>query len=101
MGAFRRQVDALFLATGTRTPANVIRCDSLLTTKALVRNTDYMTILPHEVAAAELASGAIRAVEIAGAELLRSVGVRMLRGKLLSPFAEALLASMRTLAANG
>jgi DNA-binding transcriptional LysR family regulator len=99
-GAFRRQVDALFLATGTRTPANVIRCDSLLTTKALVRKTDYMTILPHEVAAAELASGAVRAIEIVGADLLRSVGIRMLKDKLLSPFAEALLACMRRVAAR-
>ncbi|QAY78105.1 LysR family transcriptional regulator [Sphingosinicella sp. BN140058] len=94
-GAFRRQVDTLFLATGTRTPANVIRCDSLLTTKALVRRTDYLTILPHEVAAAELASGAIRSIEILGSQLVRKVGVRMLKRKLPSPILEALLSCMR------
>jgi DNA-binding transcriptional LysR family regulator len=99
-GAFRRQVDALFLATGTRTPANVIRCDSLLTTKALVRKTDYVTILPHEVASAEIASGTLRAIEINGTELLRNVGVRLLKGKLLSPFALALLTCMREVAAG-
>lgn len=36
-GAFRRQVDALFVDAGVPVPRYVVRCDSLLTTKAIVR----------------------------------------------------------------
>jgi DNA-binding transcriptional LysR family regulator len=97
-GAFRRQVDALFVAAEARSPANVIRCDSLLTTKAIVRTTDYVTILPHEVAAAELASGVLRAIEIEGVELLRHDGLRMVRDRMHPPFAAAFVEALRNLA---
>ena len=36
-GAFRRQINALFIAAAAPLPREVIRCDSLLTTKAIVR----------------------------------------------------------------
>ena len=98
-GAFRRQVDALFVAAEARSPTNVIRCDSLLTTKAIVRTTDYVTILPHEVADAELASGVLRAIEIEGVEFLRNVGVRMVKGKAMAPFASAFLDCLRGISA--
>lgn len=77
-GAFRRQVDALFLAASVPVPRDVIRCDSLLTTKAIVRATDRVTVLPREVAAAELTIGALRAIDIAEAAFARSTGVRYL-----------------------
>ncbi len=95
-GAFRRQVDALFLQTNTPMPANVIRCDSLLTTKAIVRETDYVTILPREVAAAELSVGFLRAIPIEGS-FLRYVGVRMLADNELSTFANMFLTALRSL----
>lgn len=98
-GAFRRQVDALFVSTNTPAPHNVIRCDSLLTTKAIVSETDYVTILPRYVAAAELAIGTLRAIPIEGA-FLRYVGVRMLTNPSHSPFAEAFLEALRGLEGN-
>jgi LysR family transcriptional regulator, regulator of abg operon len=94
VGAFRRQVDALFVATDTPAPANVIRCDSLLTTKAIVRETDYVTILPRDVAGAELSIGVLREVGIEGA-FLRSVGVRTLAEMTPAPFAAAFLDALR------
>ncbi len=100
IGAFRRQVDALFIATGASTPQELIRCDSLLTTKAIVRNTDYMTVLPRQVAAAELSIGVLRAIEIEGANFLRTVGVRRVAARRLSPLAEAFLDSLRPLGIN-
>jgi LysR family transcriptional regulator of abg operon len=100
VGAFRRQVDAVFIATGASTPQEVIRCDSLLTTKAIVRNTDYMTVLPRQVVAAELSIGVLRAVEIEGARFLRTVGVRRVTGRQLAPLAEAFLDTLRSLGRN-
>jgi DNA-binding transcriptional LysR family regulator len=90
-GAFRRQVDALFIAAGIPHPADVIRCDSLLTTKAIVRSGPRVTILPREVASAELSIGVLRAVAIADMGFRRSIGVRRLAERPLSPMARLLL----------
>ena len=46
-GAFRRQIDALFMAAGVPVPQDVIRCDSLLTTKAMVRNSSRPVSYTH------------------------------------------------------
>lgn len=90
-GAFRRQISALFLAADTPLPGQVIRCDSLLTTKAILRTSDYVTILPNGVAAAELESGALRAIEIVGATINRKIGVRYVKSGPRSAAVEALL----------
>ncbi|MEO0033096.1 MAG: hypothetical protein RIS94_2854 [Pseudomonadota bacterium] len=93
-GAFRRQVDALFVAGQVPVPVDPIRCDSLLTTKAIVRTTTRVTILPRQVAAAELSTGVLRAIEIEEARFERSVGVRRLRDVPLSPLAAMLLEAL-------
>lgn len=95
-GAFRRQVDALFAAAGIAVPRDVIRCDSLLTTKALVRDCGRVTILPIRVAASELANDVLRAIPIVEAQFERSVGVRWLKARGLSPLARQLIAQWAT-----
>ena len=90
-GAFRRQIDALFIANGLPTPRDVIRCDSLLTTKAIVRSGPRITILPREVASAELSIGVLRAVSIIEAGFNRSVGIRRHRDRPLSALARRLI----------
>ncbi len=100
LGAFRRQIDALFIAAGAPMPANVIRCDSLLTTKAIVRRTDYVTILPRQIAAAELSIGVLRAVRLKDTKLLWNVGVRKLSERQLPAFAEEFLKALRRASDN-
>ena len=90
-GGFRRQLDALFLVAGVGIPRDVVRCDSLPTTKAIVRDGLRVTILPIQVAASELTAGMLRAIPIAEAATDRSVGVRWLRARELSPMATRLL----------
>lgn len=90
-GAFRRQIDALFLAADTPVPRDSIRCDSLLTTKAIVRGGSYATILPMQVAAAELSIGVLRAITIREALFPRSIGIRKLKGGRLSALGERLV----------
>lgn len=90
-GAFSRQVDALFLNGGIRVPQNVIRCDSLLTTKAIVRESDRITVLPRTVAMAELTTGALRAITLVEATFERSVGVRYLADRKLTALARTML----------
>ncbi|MCJ2183459.1 LysR family transcriptional regulator [Novosphingobium sp. 1949] len=90
-GAFRRQTDALFMAAEMPAPADAIRCDSLLTTKAIVRGGKRVTILPVQVASAELSIGVMRAITIEEAHFQRSIGIRRLRTGVLSPLAQALV----------
>jgi len=90
-GGFRRQLDALFVSAGIGIPRDVVRCDSLLTTKAIVRDGQRVTILPIHVAASELAAGTLRAIPIAEAATDRSVGVRWLKQRGHSPLATRLL----------
>ena len=99
-GAFQRQVEALFVSTNTPLPSNVIRCDSLLTTTAIVRDTDYVTILPRDVVATDLSTGVLRAIPIRGS-MSRYVGVRMLADEELSPFANVFLETLRGLRSVG
>lgn len=94
-GAFRRQVDALFIAADVRTPLSVVRCDSLLATRAIVSETDYVTILPRQVVARELAMEVLRAIEIRNVNFVRTVGVRRLANRQLTPVATAFLAALR------
>ena len=96
-GGFRRQVDALFAAAGVEVPRDVIRCDSLLTTKAIVRGSSRVTILPRGVAAAELSIGVVRAIAIREATFDRRVGIRHLRSAKLSSLAAALLEEVERL----
>lgn len=90
-GAFRRQIDALFMAADVSVPQESIRCDSLLTTKAIVRGSSRVTILPMKVASAELSIGVLRAIAIKEAGFERSIGIRKLKGARLSRLGEALL----------
>ncbi|HZV10723.1 MAG TPA: LysR substrate-binding domain-containing protein, partial [Novosphingobium sp.] len=96
-GGFRRQVDALFLAAGVPAPRNVVRCDSLLTTKAIVRGGARVTILPMHVAKAELSIGVLRAIRLEEARFERSVGLRWVKGRPLSPLAGAMMAALESM----
>lgn len=94
-GAFHRQIDALFLGAGVKPPLNVIRCDSLLTTKAIVRKTDYVTILPKRVNEVELRRGSLRAITIQEANIKRQVGLLWLKDGLNTPLAEHFIQEAR------
>ncbi len=83
VGGFRRQVDALFVSAKAPLPVNVIRSDSLLTTKAIVKETDYVTILPREVVKTELENGVLREIRIREAMFERKVGLMWLKERPL------------------
>lgn len=93
-GAFRRQVDALFIAAGVTVPRTAIRCDSLLTTRAMVRETDRVTVLPRTVALDGIGDDTLRAIVIEEAQFERSVGVLRLADREPTPLAAAMLAAL-------
>lgn len=94
-GAFRRQINALFIAAGAALPRDVIRCDSLLTTKSIVRQTDFVALLPRGVADAELSAGSLRAIMLEGEQIDRSIGFRILKDAPATPLLRHLLASFQ------
>ena len=93
-GAFYRQIEALFLAADMPIPADVIRCDSLLTSKAIVQLGPRVTLLPQGVVAAELDSGVLRALPISDAEVTRNIGIRVLAGRPLSDLGARFVAAV-------
>ena len=95
-GAFHRQIEALFLAAETPLPADVIRCDSLLTSKAIVRQGRRVTVLPRGVVQSELDTGLLRAIPITGVPITRTIGVRTLAGRPLSDLGLDFFAAITT-----
>lgn len=94
-GGFRRQIDALFLANEVPTPANVLRCDSLLTTKAIISRTDRVTILPRRVVRPEVATGELKAFELADCTFTRHIGVRVSAEGELSLLAKSFIEALQ------
>jgi LysR family transcriptional regulator of abg operon len=86
-GAFHRQIEALFLAAETPYPIDVIRCDSLLTSKAIVRRGRRVSMLPRGVVAAELSTGVLRSIPISDAVITRNIGIRTVSNRTLSELA--------------
>ena len=91
VGGFRRQIDALFINSDAALPGNAISCDSLLTTKSIVRSSDYITILPNEVVKSELENGSLRAIKIEGIAFQRKVGLLWLAERKLPAIAQAFI----------
>ncbi|WP_296049151.1 LysR family transcriptional regulator [uncultured Alteromonas sp.] len=92
VGGFRRQIDALFINSSASIPANVILSDSILTTKSIIKNSDYITILPLEVVKTEIENGSLRSIQIEGVSFQRKVGLLWLAERQLSTIAEAFIA---------
>lgn len=95
-GGFQRQIASLFINAQVAEPRNVIRCDSLLTTKAIVRMTDRVTILPRHVVEAELSVGVLRALELSDVTFQRRIGIRALADVELTPLASRILEVLST-----
>lgn len=93
-GAFRRHIDALFLMNSIPFPQKVILCDSLATTKEIIRCSEYVTILPMRVVAPEVSLGVLRTAQLKQVPVTRTLGIRRLRDVPLSRLALAFVAAL-------
>jgi LysR family transcriptional regulator of abg operon len=98
-GAFQRQIEAMFLSAGVPVPQRAVRCDSLATTKEIIRRSNHVSILPYRVVASDVAGGQLRQVALRGGPPPRLVGVRMLRERVQMPLADRLVRAMADAAA--
>lgn len=97
--AFRRNLEALFATTGTRWPDSGVSTNSILAIKAIVMNTDCVTIMAPNLIEVERAARRLTAVPLIDAALLRPiVGMMWRRNDTVSPTAARFAKILRTLA---
>lgn len=95
-GSFRRQIEALFLTCGTPLPADMIVCPTIGVIKAMVGQTDRVALLPRNSVEQECSAGTLRRIRLAHRSALRSIGVRWLSKRRLSPIAERFRLTLRS-----
>lgn len=91
VGSFRHQLNAIFLAHCVSQPKNIVVTDSVLATKQILINTDYIALLPTELLKTELDYGLLRAINIANVTACRKVSLLWLAERQMSPFAQAFI----------
>lgn len=84
---FRKQVDAIFIASGVPIPCNVIRCDSFLAVRQLCMAGNIFGILPDKAIQVEINAGELTAVPIDGPAATRWIGYRVRRDEHIMPLA--------------
>jgi len=87
----RRQLDQHFASRPEVAPKRVVESVSYLTNRALVVNSDIISVLPGQVAAVEIAGGAFARLDWAVPVGTGPVGVSFRRSGGLSPAAQAFI----------
>ncbi|MEI2385812.1 LysR family transcriptional regulator [Breoghania sp. JC706] len=85
--AFREQLELVFNKAGTGWPVRSIITNSILTIKAIVMNTDCITVISPRLVEVEVAAGRLHAVPLEDIGSLREVGLAWRRSDRLSPIA--------------
>jgi len=92
--AFRQHVDALFVSAGVPFPTDCMETNSMLAIKAIVRQTDRVSITSSQLAEPEHSMGELAAIPLADLHQPRVFGVKLRKGSL-SPIGEKFLAALR------
>jgi DNA-binding transcriptional LysR family regulator len=94
----RRQIDKAFRDNGLEVPSPVVESVSLLTTRGLLHETDYLAVWPVQVARIEMQSGAITSLPLSLPTTVSPIGITTRMQDSLSPAAEMLIRCLRTTA---
>jgi DNA-binding transcriptional LysR family regulator len=95
---FRQQVDAIFLNAGIEFPIGHWTCSSMMSLKALVSQTDSVTLMPRHAFAFEAKAGLLRSIRLRDVSVTRTIGIMTLRTKALSPLAHRFVEALRVVA---
>jgi len=96
--AFRRQLEALFVTAGVQWPTLCLTTNSMTALKAIVTNSDAITIMPRRLVALEIRTRRLASVPLRDTGRERTLGMTWLRRRALSPIAERFLAVLRAVA---
>jgi len=98
--AFRRQMEIVFSNAGLPWPDCGISTNSILAIKAIVMNTECVTIMSPALVDVECRAGRLHAVALQDVAPLQPVGVMWRRGDELSPIAERFAGVLREAAVD-
>ena len=96
--AFRRQLEALFVTAGVQWPTLCLTTNSMTALKAIVINSDAITIMPRRLVALEIRTRALASVPLRDCGRERTLGMTWMRRRSLSPIAERFVAVLRAVA---
>jgi LysR family transcriptional regulator of gallate degradation len=93
--AFRQQMERVFAASDLGWPAQSINTNSILAIKAIVMNTDCVSVMARELVEVEVAAGRLRVISLQDVGSQRPVGMMWRRDERLSPIAARLVDILR------
>lgn len=96
--AFRRQLEALFVTAGVQWPTLCLTTNSMTALKAIVANSDAITIMPRRLVTLEIRTRALASVPLRDSGRERTLGMTWLRRRDLSPIAQRFAAVLRAVA---
>jgi DNA-binding transcriptional LysR family regulator len=91
----RRQIDKAFRDENLEPPTHSVETVSFLTTRRLLRQTDYLAVWPVQLAELEVRDGAIVALDIPLPSARRPIGISTRADDVISPAAARLVESLR------
>ncbi|MDZ4309937.1 MAG: LysR family transcriptional regulator [Cypionkella sp.] len=94
----RRQIETAFRDANLEPPVHSVETVSFLTTRQLLRQTDYLAVWPAQLAALESREGDIVALHIPLPSTRRPIGISTRADDLMSPAATRLVDSLRQVA---
>ncbi|MEX2126628.1 MAG: LysR family transcriptional regulator [Xanthobacteraceae bacterium] len=97
-GAFQRHLEALFISAGVQWPTFYIGTNSMTALKAIVIQSDCVTIMPRRLIRLERRARRLAAVRLKDRGSRRSLGLSWIRHRGLSPIAERFAECLREVA---
>ncbi len=91
----RRQIDKAFRDENLEPPTHSVETVSFITTRWLLRQTDYLAVWPDQLAELEVRDGAIVALQIPLPSAQRPIGISTRAADVMSPAAARLVESLR------
>jgi LysR family transcriptional regulator, regulator for genes of the gallate degradation pathway len=96
--AFRRQLEALFVTAGVQWPTLCLTTNSMTALKAIVMNSDAITIMPRRLIPLETKTRRLTCVPLRDTGRERTLGMTWSRRRGLSPIAQRFVALLREVA---
>ncbi len=96
----RHRFDMMFRRIDLEPPFNVVETTAMPVIKSLLQQTDFLHVMPVDVARYDVQSGELAIVPIELPCKMDSFGIIMRRDHVLSPGAQRLLTQVRAIAAN-